>query len=427
MNRARRLQAEDINRLLREPMPSHQETQVRVCKLRLRNQGQEALEWILAQPNCSIDCVFYAAAELNMVETMEYLFREREARISAFVAFDGFQRSILGGAVSEGSVSAIRWLLDHGADVHSGAVSARMGSYPPVWEASQNGHLRVVRILLEAGADPNAVKSNTGYSALLIACQYGQDVVAGELIRWGANPVAGVHASTPLSNAIAFCNLDLVALLCSVGATVDAVVYLQCIHGMTQNWMTQVGSKLQKSISPKDIAYLFGMVQPDGRNAASVLNDLPVIGMHYNKSRQAEQKGEYREALRHISAAQSAYQRLVGEPPLGMNRLGKKVEEIHAFCESSLKLWPQLLLDGQRMYRSVYGPAACDGRLAIWNEHAFDRNTVMFPPDLQFYSWSRHENTIYRYGGKKFLVSLLLYLVAMPTYLCCAIAQIGCL
>ena len=57
-------------------------------------------------------------------------------------------------------------------------------------ESSQEGHLELVRYLLEAGASVNAI-TGTGDTALTYACENGHMEVAEVLLESGAELVGG--------------------------------------------------------------------------------------------------------------------------------------------------------------------------------------------------------------------------------------------
>jgi ankyrin repeat protein len=57
----------------------------------------------------------------------------------------------------------------------------------PLWQASCHGHLQIVKILVEHGADPNDCAYNTGDSALNMARLAGHDDIARFLRASGAD------------------------------------------------------------------------------------------------------------------------------------------------------------------------------------------------------------------------------------------------
>lgn len=107
-------------------------------------------------------------------------------------------------------------LLDSPAAV--GAISA--DGFRPLHLASFFGRKAAVRLLLERGADPNAITENvTGATALHTAAAAGHVGVAALLIRCGAN-VNALRSDrlTPLHAAAATGNAKLVTALLEAGA-----------------------------------------------------------------------------------------------------------------------------------------------------------------------------------------------------------------
>jgi ankyrin repeat domain-containing protein 17 len=73
-------------------------------------------------------------------------------------------------------------LIKAEADIEAGAST-------PLMEASQEGHLELVRYLLTQGADVNAT-TTTGDSALTYACENGHTDVAELLLQYRADLVS---------------------------------------------------------------------------------------------------------------------------------------------------------------------------------------------------------------------------------------------
>jgi ankyrin repeat protein len=85
--------------------------------------------------------------------------------------------------VTSGHVEVIRILLDQGADPTAKANDGRT----PFHIASSRGHVEVIRILLEQGADPTA-KANDGQTPFHIASSSGHVEVIRILLDQGADP-----------------------------------------------------------------------------------------------------------------------------------------------------------------------------------------------------------------------------------------------
>ncbi len=108
-------------------------------------------------------------------------------------------------AVSERHPAVVKTLLDRGASVHTATVSHLTGraaardttGYTPLLFAARVGDLESARLLLDAGANPNAAASDR-LSALGLATIRGHIDVAMLLLDRGADANAGEPGHTPL-------------------------------------------------------------------------------------------------------------------------------------------------------------------------------------------------------------------------------------
>lgn len=82
---------------------------------------------------------------------------------------------------------ATRLLVDRGAELE--AVSPTFGDVTPLHSACASGERESARILLEAGADPNA-RQQSGFVPLHAAAQNGDEQLAQLLLARGADPEA---------------------------------------------------------------------------------------------------------------------------------------------------------------------------------------------------------------------------------------------
>ena len=88
--------------------------------------------------------------------------------------------------------------------------------------ASMNGHLNIVKCLIEANANIEA-KDNNGYTPLLLACQKGHFAVVKFLIEEKANIEANTnYGTTPLLLACQYGHLEILKLLIQNEANVHA-------------------------------------------------------------------------------------------------------------------------------------------------------------------------------------------------------------
>jgi len=134
-----------------------------------------------------------------------------------------------------GDVSAIRFLLSKGASL------AVLGDDLGLNGAAFHGHWRLVKFLIEKGADANFTDSATGetvlHSALVSTDRVKYDRVLRILLAHGADPnrstVPGVETGafmrdcrtkgeTPLHRAAAFGQAETIQMLLEAGAVLDA-------------------------------------------------------------------------------------------------------------------------------------------------------------------------------------------------------------
>ena len=77
-----------------------------------------------------------------------------------------------------------------GADIELGAST-------PLMEAAQEGHVNIVKFLLERGAKVHA-ETSTGDTALTYACANGHTLIADILLQCGAELVSASNFITPI-------------------------------------------------------------------------------------------------------------------------------------------------------------------------------------------------------------------------------------
>lgn len=119
-------------------------------------------------------------------------------------------------AVDADRPAGLRFAIDRGASVHV-PLDARGDT--PLHIAASRGDLGFVRMLLDAGADPNALNRN-GVSPLTSACPLGAEDVVEALLAAGANPngVEGSSSDLPLLLVAGW--PDMVEMLVEAGADV---------------------------------------------------------------------------------------------------------------------------------------------------------------------------------------------------------------
>lgn len=122
------------------------------------------------------------AAECNRVDVLELL-------LARGFDVDGPEddESPLTAAAGDGALDAARCLLDHGADVNKQPTD-NFGS-TPLHEAITNGHLQMVELLLNRGADPDVLEGNPRRNALAAARFWQQDQIAELLESRGVREI----------------------------------------------------------------------------------------------------------------------------------------------------------------------------------------------------------------------------------------------
>jgi ankyrin repeat protein len=139
----------------------------------------------------------------------------------------------VGTAASIGDLGRVRELLDQDSSLAnrvSEYVTYYVGSGAPLKNAAARGHLEVVKLLLERGADPNLPEENISPHghALYSAVYNGHYEIARLLLEHGAYPSPPVESSADaLSIAIRNGDARMVELLCSYGSsrTVELLAY----------------------------------------------------------------------------------------------------------------------------------------------------------------------------------------------------------
>lgn len=128
------------------------------------------------------------------------------------------ERTGLHQAAFIGCPKSVRYFLSKGVDIN------QIDTYraTPLWLAAQNGHLEIVQLLIEKGADINAVVDDNHRTALMLAAQNGHLEVLQLLIEKGADiNAADSYHWTVLMAATLGGYIDIVKLLLENGADPD--------------------------------------------------------------------------------------------------------------------------------------------------------------------------------------------------------------
>ena len=120
-------------------------------------------------------------------------------------------------AAQNGHLEVVRFLVESGANKDQGTAD---DGATPLYIAAQNGHLEVVRFLLESGANKDQGTADDGATPLYIAAQNGHLEVVRFLVQSGANKdqCTTDNGVTPLFIADVNGHLEVVRCLVESGA-----------------------------------------------------------------------------------------------------------------------------------------------------------------------------------------------------------------
>ncbi len=135
-------------------------------------------------------------------------------------AAQGDGMTALHWAAMNGDLEMSQMLVFAGANVRA---TTRLGSYTPLFLASQQGHAPVIEALLKAGSDVSAGTPN-GTTPLMVAAAAGRVDAVKALVDAGAevNAKDGVRQQTPVIYAAAANRADVITYLASKGADLKA-------------------------------------------------------------------------------------------------------------------------------------------------------------------------------------------------------------
>jgi ankyrin repeat protein len=162
-----------------------------------------------------------APRPLSMVRKITQAIRHRDSSIGTLMQELLGPRSTadIWAAAFVGNIGRVRELLDSDPSLVNRNSEDRFGT--PLVHAAGRGHLEIVRLLLERGADPNSPEEGNAPHgrALYSAVYFGHFEVAELLLEHGANPNQEVESSAD-APSIAIMNSDerMIRLLASYRA-----------------------------------------------------------------------------------------------------------------------------------------------------------------------------------------------------------------
>ena len=125
-------------------------------------------------------------------------------------------------AATSGDVEAVRRLLDEGTPVDQFDTTDNYGRpTTALYRATMAGRVEVVKVLLNAGADPTlrADDSRSVLNPLQVAAKFGRADILQMFLDQGADPNAPGKEATPLHLALKTQKDDIVRLLLEAGAS----------------------------------------------------------------------------------------------------------------------------------------------------------------------------------------------------------------
>ena len=107
---------------------------------------------------------------------------------------------LLCDATNKGAEDVLKWLI---SNLGTAAVNARRNDITPLMSAAMRGNDEAVKVLLSAGAEPNAKDNVSGCTAVIYAAMGNHLSTVNFLVESGANPNPIFHTRPLLEQLIA--------------------------------------------------------------------------------------------------------------------------------------------------------------------------------------------------------------------------------
>jgi ankyrin repeat protein len=175
-------------------------------------------------------------------------------------AAQGDGMTALHWAAMNGDQELTEMLVFAGANVRA---TTRLGTYTPLFLASQQGHATVISALLKAGSDVKAGTPN-GTSPLMVAAAAGKADAVKVLVDAGAdvNAKDGVRAQTPLMYAAAANRADVITLLAARGADLKSTSKVSDLANLSREGLGFGGNPQAPGAPPRPGAPAAGARPP---------------------------------------------------------------------------------------------------------------------------------------------------------------------
>jgi ankyrin repeat protein len=179
-----------------------------------------------------VDHARFENVSANAEEGMKQLFDPRKRHLGIWLWIydpeldlwernprDGRSLTPRGTALHYAALCGLERIVEHLVIAHSQDVHSRaFGESTALHEASRRGHIEVVRILLELGADPTA-QDKDGETPLHSASRMGKVEAIRVLLELGADPTAqDKYGETPLHSASRMGKVEAIRVLLELGA-----------------------------------------------------------------------------------------------------------------------------------------------------------------------------------------------------------------
>ncbi len=142
--------------------------------------------------------------------------------------------------VMHGKTSAVKKKLEQGADPNE-----RARNWTLLHWACQEGHLKIVRLLIKFGAEVN-VSEDEDFTPLVMAAGKGHNAIVRELLKAGADANARVHASSDFTALHLACAWDRIAVVKTLVEMSDAD-----INARNRDGKTPLGNVLEPGTNGK--------------------------------------------------------------------------------------------------------------------------------------------------------------------------------
>ncbi|MGE0862798.1 MAG: ankyrin repeat domain-containing protein [Vicinamibacterales bacterium] len=175
-------------------------------------------------------------------------------------AAQGDGMTALHWAAMSGDLELAQMLIYAGANVRA---TTRLGTYTPLYLASQQGHAPVIDVLLKAGSDPKAGTPN-GTTPLMVAAAAGKVDAVKALVDAGAdvNAKDGVRLQTPLMYAAAANRADVITFLAGKGGDLKATSKVSDLANLTREGLGFGGNPAAPGAPPRPGAPAAGARAP---------------------------------------------------------------------------------------------------------------------------------------------------------------------